>query len=888
MGTRACFLKLISIVTIWVLSIHFVDAQSTTTSLACHADNVLRALKNTQVISAAVTFCSTFPASTTNPLPTYVSQFPASRVSSACRCLTVTSTTTSSTTTSAPSVCGTPDQYPYYFDKIKHQGLHPANASYSVYRNIKCWGAVGDGVTDDSDAIIRALTEAKLCKSTNCDGYYVPPSLVYFPYGRYLVRKSLPLYKNTQLVGSALTLPVIVAAADFSGGAIIETKVSESIGGGIGDFITIRNINIIGSDIPTNRLNTAAIKWNAGQASSIHNVGITMGYYTEGNTHRGILVENSAHVFMSDISIQQGRIGIELSAQGGTIRSSSIQYTKECAIKINSNYAFTLKDIFIYNTPIGIDSSKTVVASGKTSQPVNSFIFLEGEITQCPVLVKTARGGSSNYPIGAGTAVLERLTLGPNVVAVKRDNGVTVFNPSPATGNRLINSWAQGRRYAPPQYTPLNITGVFQPTKFYQPLLKTEDDKYAQKSRPTYNNWSAGQLIISVRTLGAKGDGVTDDTVKVQQALDQAASTSALLFIDYGIYLVTKTLTVHPGTRIVGEAWPKIMASGTFFTNSASPQPVLKIGQPGDQGLVEIQDIVVTAKGGSSGAISYQWNLKGATQNGDMSGMWDAHSIIGAQPFSNLEPHQCAHNSASTSIRRQCIGAFMHIHLSRSSAFAYLENTYFASAAYQNTYTTQPSSPLSIYVGRGVFIDGSAGSHFLSAVSADNSIMYQYQIVNSANVFASMLQGTNPSFQPNPMAPAPFTTNTAWSDPDFGAMCGHKTGVELAKCAKAFGLRIVNSDNVVIYSTALLAGGLNNYGTCPGGSFNCQLVMIRIDGQKRSPVDKYVNIDGLTVRGARYGMILEGKIIIDSQVNAGTSLALPVVAWWYVGGEAAS
>ena len=86
-------------------------APGTAWGIVCNADNVLRALRANS--AKASPFCSTYTNPPPNqPLPTYVSQYPASRVSSACTCLitpatvttlTPTSTTFSSSTTSTSS-----------------------------------------------------------------------------------------------------------------------------------------------------------------------------------------------------------------------------------------------------------------------------------------------------------------------------------------------------------------------------------------------------------------------------------------------------------------------------------------------------------------------------------------------------------------------------------------------------------------------------------------------------------------------------------------------------------------------------------------------------------------------------------------------------------------
>jgi hypothetical protein len=72
--------------------------------------------------------------------------------------------------------------------------------------------------------------------------------------------------------------------------------------------------------------------------------------------------------------------------------------------------------------------------------------------------------------------------------------------------------------------------------------------------------------MLNVRDFGAKGDGVTDDTVAIQKALDQAAKTNGSVFIPEGNYLCSE-LKVREGTGVHGlPAWGYSKGMGTILT----------------------------------------------------------------------------------------------------------------------------------------------------------------------------------------------------------------------------------------------------------------------------------------------------------------------------------
>lgn len=92
----------------------------------------------------------------------------------------------------------------FWMENIEHTGAFPfggsVNAGYKVFRNVKDYGATGDGKTDDTAAINRAMAEGNRC-GANCGSSTIKGAILYFPSGTYLISTPIEAYYNTQMIG---------------------------------------------------------------------------------------------------------------------------------------------------------------------------------------------------------------------------------------------------------------------------------------------------------------------------------------------------------------------------------------------------------------------------------------------------------------------------------------------------------------------------------------------------------------------------------------------------------------------------------------------------------------------------------------------------------------
>lgn len=728
-----------------------------------------------------------------------------------------------------------PSNTQYWMEYIKHEGTAPFNSnpsSYQVFRNVKDFGAKGDGITDDTDAINLAIRTGDRC-GQGCDSSTILPALVYFPAGTYLVSYPLIQYYYTQMVGDAVNPPTLLASPGFGGIAVIDSD--PYLPGGFNWFTNqnnfyrqVRNFII---DISQVSGSATGIHWQVAQATSLTHLVFRMA--TDGRNHQGMYMENGSGGFMSNLQFIGGQLGMWIGNQQFTFRNISISNART-AMFLGWNWGFTFKGLKISNCGLGLDMS--VRNSGDLQ--VGSATILDATISNTPIFLKTGTT-SSTSPHTGGSLILDNIKLSNVGVAVQGANG-------PLIGLvERIDSWGQGQFYKDKSGKGVFNQGDLSPKPTKPSALLNPSGEFFERTKPQYEKYSSSDFI-SVKSLGAKGDGLNDDTNAIQSALTQYAGCK-IIFFPAGIYLVSKTVLVPAGSRIVGEVWSVISATGAYFANPSTPTPMFKVGNSGDEGVAEITDIIFSTKGKVPGAVLVEWNIRDPAGQQGACGMWDTHFRIGGALGTNLDSADCTKFLAST---ENCQASHTSLHLTSTSS-AYLENVWVWTADHD---LDNDHNQISIFNARGVLVESANGPVWMYGTASEHHVMYQYNVANSKNVLMAMIQTETPYYQSSPPAPAPFASRSDLNDPDF-SNCGSDK-----QCAMAWGLIVQKSENVFLYGAGLYNFFQNYDQSCLKGE-NCQETLLSVDSSSKNVFFYNLNTKAST------HMINLDKVSIADQID---------------------
>lgn len=423
-------------------------------------------------------------------------------------------------------------------------------------------------------------------------------------------------------------------------------------------YTSIRNLIIDTTNVAATTACTG-IHWPVSQATSLQNVVFNMPT-TSGVVHVGIFMESGSGGFMADVTFNGGQYGAQFGNQQYTMRNLEFNNPGKAAIQMLWDWDWTFINLTINNAPLGIDMS----LDSSSNQVVGSMIVIDSTFTDVSVGIKTAYDGSSTST--NGSLVLENVVLSNTPVAIENDSGTVL-----AGGTTTVDAWAEGHTYTLSS-GPTDIMGTITANTRPKALTISGSDYYT-RSKPQYETLTSADFV-SVRSSGAVGNGATDDTAAIQSAIDSAVSAGKVVFIDHGLYLITSTISVPAGAKIVGETFPVLMASGAYFEDMDAPEVLLQIGTSGETGSVELSDFIVSGQGATAGAILIEYNLAAPCHS--PSGLWDVHSRIGGFDGSQLQVAQCPKTPGSAAVNTACIAAYMSLHATAASSGLYLENVW--------------------------------------------------------------------------------------------------------------------------------------------------------------------------------------------------------------------
>ncbi|KAH7091009.1 hypothetical protein BKA62DRAFT_676926 [Auriculariales sp. MPI-PUGE-AT-0066] len=226
-------------------------------------------------------------------------------------------------------------------------------------------------------------------------------------------------------------------------------------------------------------------------------------------------------------------------------------------------------------------------------------------------------------------------------------------------------------------------------------------------------NGGAVGLDMGNQQQGAVGDGVTDDTAALQRVLDRYAGCK-VIFVDAGVYKVTKTLEIPAGTQMTGEAWSTIMGAGSYFGDAAKPKVVVRVGAQGSTGIVEISDILFQTAGPAPGAIVVEWNVH------DPSGEERRRGHCGTASSGSASWRSARRARTTPLCRRE---------------FTMAGGLWVWTADHDLELGTQSN----IFTARGIYSE-SRGPVWLVGSGSEHSVMYQYNLVGAANHWLGIIQ----------------------------------------------------------------------------------------------------------------------------------------------------
>jgi Pectate lyase superfamily protein len=470
----------------------------------------------------------------------------------------------------------------------------------AVYLSNDRFGTKGDGVTDDTVAIQRAIDTVA---DTTRQG------ILFIPEGHYRLTHTLYVWPGVRLIGYGTRRPTFVLADNTPGYQTGPSYMVFFAGGRTGDqrrggvqrpanAPALPPVAFPGTVPPA----TGVVDANPGTFySAMSNVDFEIG---EGNPGAvGIRFHIAQHCFLTHMNFHigsgmaalhdVGNEGEDLHFYGGrygimtghpspgwqfTLLDSSFDGQREAAIEEHEAGLALVHDTF-KNVPIAIDIEPKHIEE----LWIKNSTF--ENISRAAIIISSEN--SRLTEINVEGALCNHV----NVFAQLRESGKTYAGKGPAY---RVAAFTHGLIFDSPKAKGSIETRIDTETLFGLPPVGPN----AIHALPSQTGW------VNALELGAKGDGTTDDTAALQHAVD----TQRIIYLPSGRYRLTDTLRLRPDTVLIGlhpSTTQLDLADNTpDFDGIGSPKAML-LAPP--NGSTIVTGIGLFAGGVNSRAVAAMW-----------------------------------------------------------------------------------------------------------------------------------------------------------------------------------------------------------------------------------------------------------------------------------------
>jgi len=194
----------------------------------------------------------------------------------------------------------------YWYQSIKHDGIG-SSKTYVIYRNVKDYGAKGDGITDDAAAIQKAINtvDGSSTGTRSGTGLTGQSAVVYFPPGTYLLNSGLTNIMGTVIMGDPTNRPILKASAGFKDSILLT---GQQGAGGLNTFFhEIKNLVLDSTAVPPAK-NILLLQFSVSQACQLSNIMFNMPIGATG--HIGVQTAGQVMpLLMNELQFFGGAVG---------------------------------------------------------------------------------------------------------------------------------------------------------------------------------------------------------------------------------------------------------------------------------------------------------------------------------------------------------------------------------------------------------------------------------------------------------------------------------------------------------------------------------------------------------------------------------------------------